>query len=76
MTTKERILIAERINSTPKTIYNWEKTKPELIKLIEFGLQKEKEIENNLELNLEEIFKIVKRLENKIEYIEETYEKK
>ncbi len=47
MTTKEREELAKRINSTPKTLYNWEETRPELIKLIELGLQKEKELKEN-----------------------------
>ncbi|TKX31667.1 hypothetical protein [Campylobacter aviculae] len=31
--------IAKRINVTITTLYNWQKTKPELIKLIEYGLK-------------------------------------
>ena len=39
MTKKE---LAERINVDPKTIRNWETSKPELIKLINLGIEVEK----------------------------------
>lgn len=40
--------IAKRIKVSLATMYNWEKTKPELIKLIEYGLKYESgEIEQN-----------------------------
>lgn len=35
--------VAERIKVAIKTIYNWEKEKPELIRLINLGIEKEKE---------------------------------
>jgi DNA-binding transcriptional regulator YiaG len=41
MTKKE---LAERINVDPKTLKNWETTKPELIKLIYLGLSTEEHI--------------------------------
>lgn len=41
MTKKE---LAERINIDPKTLKNWETSKPELIKLIYLGLATEKHI--------------------------------
>lgn len=41
MTKKE---LAERINIDPKTLKNWETTKPELIKLIYIGLATEEHI--------------------------------
>lgn len=53
--------LAEKINVSLQTIYNWEKTKPELIKMIENSYKYEKgesEAEEFLkyfyELNLEE----------------------
>lgn len=46
MTPKEREIVAKRINSNARTLYNWEETKPELIKLIELGLEKEKELQS------------------------------
>ncbi|MGP1450598.1 MAG: helix-turn-helix domain-containing protein [Wolinella sp.] len=36
--------LAERIGISHRTIYNWEKEKPELIKLINLGLQLEAQI--------------------------------
>ena len=33
--------LAKRFNISVATLYNWEKTKPELIKLIELGLKAE-----------------------------------
>ncbi len=65
MTTKERIELAKRINSTPKTLYNWESSKPELIKLLMLGLQKEKELENGIE-NDEDIKKKVEEIEKRL----------
>lgn len=41
MTKKE---LAKRINVDPKTLTNWESTKPELIKLINLGLATEQHI--------------------------------
>ena len=59
------------------TYYNWEKEKPELIKIIELGLQKENEIENNLNgfSNLDEavgkMIPTIKALEEKVKRLEE-----
>jgi len=50
MTKKE---LAERINVDPKTIKNWETSKPELIKLINLGLEVEKYLGSNLVNNIE-----------------------
>lgn len=41
MTKKE---LAERINVDPKTLKNWETSKPELLKLIYLGLASEKHL--------------------------------
>jgi len=41
MTKKE---LAQRISVDPKTIKNWESSKPELIKLINLGLEVEKHL--------------------------------
>ena len=69
MTTKERNELANRINSTPKTLYNWETSKPELIKLLLLGLQKEKEIEHGLE-NEEDLAKKLEELTKRMDIIE------
>ena len=50
--------IAKRINVTMQTLYNWEKTKPELIKLINYGLNYE-----NGEIAQNEIIKYFNELE-------------
>jgi len=34
--------LVKRLNITEPTYYNWKKTKPELIKLIEMGIEMEK----------------------------------
>jgi len=69
MTTKERNELADRINSTPKTLYNWETSKPELIKLLLLGLQKEKEIEHGLE-NEQDLAKKLEELTKRMDIIE------
>jgi hypothetical protein len=77
LTRKEKEVIADRINISVGTIYNWIDTKPELIKLIELGLQKENEIENNLDgfSNLDEavgqLLPKFKELEEKVKRLEE-----
>lgn len=58
MTKKE---LAERINVDPKTLKNWETTKPELMKLIQLGLAAEKHIEN-----VEQYLKILQSTKNNI----------
>ena len=49
LTRKDKEERAERFNISVSTYYNWEKEKPELIKIIELRLQKENEIESNLD---------------------------
>ena len=49
--------LAERINVDPKTITNWETTKPELIKLIYLGLTTEGHIKET-----EDYLKVIKSL--------------
>lgn len=46
MTKKE---LAERINVDPKTLKNWETSKPELLKLIYLGLTTEEHIKSTEE---------------------------
>ena len=42
LTRKDKEERAERFNISVSTYYNWEKEKPELIKIIELGLEYEK----------------------------------
>lgn len=78
MTTKDRIELAKRINITPKTLYNWENSKPELIKLIMLGLEKEFDNENSKEEDIEQFAKKsdLERIENKITLITKAIEEK
>lgn len=77
LTRKDKEERAERFNISVSTYYNWEKEKPELIKVIELGLQKENEIENNLDgfTSLDEaVGKLLpkfKELEEKVKRLEE-----
>ena len=49
LTKKEKEEISDRIGIAISTFYNWEKTKPVLLKLVILGLQKEKELSLNIE---------------------------
>lgn len=67
---KEKELLAKRFNTSVGTIYNWEKDKPELIKIIELGLkyenlQKKDEIitKNKKDEYDEKVDLILKRME-------------
>ena len=64
---KEKDDLAERIDIASSTFYKWEKTKPELIKLLLLGLQKEKE----LSLNIENVDDEVETMKERILKIEE-----
>lgn len=64
---KEKDNLAERIDIASSTFYKWEKTKPELIKLLLLGLQKEKE----LSLNIENVDNEVETMKERILKIEE-----
>ena len=64
---KEKDDLAERIDIASSTFYKWEKTKPELIKLLLLGLQKEKE----LSLNIENVDNEVETMKERILKIEE-----
>ncbi len=52
-----RTELAEMLNVTTHTLKNWEKEKPELVRLINLGLQTDKQIEETRKLleKLEEI---------------------
>ena len=64
---KEKEEIAERIDIAISTFYKWEKTKPELIKLVLLGLQKEKE----QSLNIENVDNEVETMKQRLSKIEE-----
>ena len=55
--------LCKKINISLKTLYNWEKTKPELIKLINLGLEKEKDF--NIQIEIMDIKKRIDKLEKK-----------
>ena len=57
---------AKRFNISLATYYNWEKTKPDLINIIELGLQKEKELSENIEV-AEELYPMVLKLQKDLE---------
>ena len=77
LTLKEKEKLAEDFNISLGTFYNWEKTKPRLIEIIRLGLQKEIEIENNLNgfSNLDDavgqLLPKFKELEEKVRRLEE-----
>jgi hypothetical protein len=77
LTKKEKQELSDKFDISISTFYNWEKTKAELIKLIELGLQKENEIKNNLDgfTNLDEavgqLLPKFKELEEKVKRLEE-----
>lgn len=57
---------ARRFNISLGTYYNWEKTKPDLINIIELGLQKEKELSENIEV-AEELYPMILKLQKDLE---------
>ena len=69
--------LAERVDIATSTFYKWKKTKPELIKLLLLGLEKEQEIKNNvselsnLDKTVGNIIPTIKALEEKIKALEE-----
>lgn len=77
LTRKDKEERAQRFNISVSTYYNWEKEKPELIKIIELGLEKEQEIKNNvnelsnLDKTVGDIIPTIKALEEKIKALEE-----
>lgn len=55
--------IAEKVNLPLKTLYNWEKNRPEVMKYIMLGLEYEKMIENDEVYTKERVEKINKRVD-------------
>lgn len=64
---------ALRFNISLATYYNWEKTKPELIKIIELGIQKEKEIFENKN-DIHDINNIIEKLKEDVKEIKKDIE--
>lgn len=60
MTRKE---LAEKLEVDPTTLRNWEKNKPELIKLINAGLMLENQIEE-IEKSLEQLKKMKEKADS------------
>ena len=58
---KEKEELSKRFNISIATFYNWEKNKPELIKIIELGLIKEEEIKNSAD-DFQDLGKVVKEM--------------
>lgn len=65
---------AKRFNISLGTYYNWEKTKPDLIYIIELGLQKEKELSENAEV-AGELYPIVMELKKELEELKSEIKK-
>jgi len=61
-TRKEKEELSNRFNISLPTYYNWEKNKPELIKIVLLGLQKEKELSLNIENVDNEVDNIKERM--------------
>lgn len=61
MNTEEKKALSNRFNISLPTFYSWEKNKPELIKIIELGLMKEKELNKDLD-GFEDIGNAVKKM--------------
>lgn len=74
LTLKEKEKLADEFNISVGTFYNWEKTKPRLIEIIKLGLEKEKDIENNID-ELSNLDNIVEQLLPKFKELEEKVKK-
>ena len=67
---KEKEELSIRFDISISTFYNWEKTKPELIKIILLGLEKENDITHNLD-GFTDLDKAVGQLLPKFKELEE-----
>lgn len=67
----EKEKLSERFNISIATFYNWEKSKPELMKIIELGLQKEKELEKMEEIGIKEPNNVIMEMMEEIKNIKE-----
>lgn len=67
---------AKRFNISLATYYNWEKNKPELIKIIELGIEKEKEVELNIDNeNKEDIYSTIEKMQKQLNDLEKEVRK-
>ncbi len=66
LTKKEKEELSNSFNISLPTFYNWEKNKPRLIELILLGLQKEKELLENIE-DAEKLYPMIQKLQKDLE---------
>lgn len=74
LTKKEKEELSNSFNISLPTFYNWEKNKPRLIELILLGLQKEKELLENIE-DAEKLYPMIQKLQKELEEIREEIRK-
>lgn len=74
LTKKEKEELSNRFNISLPTFYNWEKNKPRLIELILLGLQKEKELLENIE-DAEKLYPMIQKLQKELAEIREEIRK-
>lgn len=74
LTKKEKEELSNSFNISLPTFYNWEKNKPRLIELILLGLQKERELLENIE-DAEKLYPMIQKLQKELEEIREEIRK-
>lgn len=74
LTKKEKEELSNSFNISLPTFYNWEKNKPRLIELILLGLQKEKELLENIE-DAEKLYPMIQKLQKELAEIREEIRK-
>ncbi len=74
LTNKEKEELSNSFNISLPTFYNWEKNKPRLIELVLLGLQKEKELLENIE-DAEMLYPMIQKLQKELAEIREEIRK-
>lgn len=74
LTKKEKEELSNSFNISLPTFYNWKKNKPRLIELILLGLQKEKELLENIE-DAEKLYPMIQKLQKELAEIREEIRK-